>query len=150
VFISDDDGNLLININLDTIFIGYNTGFLKNFQPGSNERLWEIPAHRGNINCIFVNPNYILTGGQDGILRVWTRTTHELTIQFSAHHKDTLMVFPDMNKPNLIYTCGGDRNLNCFDLKLHKRVNLHSLKNGTLTGIAQRKDDNNEISKIYY
>ncbi len=134
---------------LDSIFIGYNTGFLKNFSPDGTQRLWEIPAHKGNVNCIFVNSNYILTGGEDGILRVWTRKTHELTIQFSAHHKNTNCILPDINKPNLIYTCGGDRNLNCFDLKLHKRVNLHSLKNGFLCGIGQRKDANNEISKLY-
>jgi hypothetical protein len=73
-----------------------------------------------------------------------------LTIQLSGHHKDTFCVFPDLNKPNLIYSCGGDRNLNCFDIKLQKRVNLHSLKNGVIYGMGQKIDGNNEISnKIY-
>ena len=112
--------------------------------------MWEIPVHKGNVNCIFVNPNYILTGGEDGIVRVWTRKTHELTHQFSAHHKNTYCVFPDLNKPNLIYSSGGDRNLNIFDLKLKKKINLHSLKNGSLFGIGQRLDGNNEISNKTY
>lgn len=132
--------------------MGYSNGNLKNYEFTYNNsgfdfrKLWEIPAHRGNLNCIYVDPNYILTGGEDGILRVWARKTHELVIQLSAHHKDVFNIFADINKPNIIYTCGGDRNLNTFDIKLQKRVNIHSIKNGLICGIAQRPDSDNEIS----
>lgn len=95
-----------------------------------------------------MDSNYILTGGEDGIVRVWTRKTHELIIQLPAHHKDVYNVFADINKPNLIYSCGGDRNLNCFDIKLQKRVNIHEIKNGMITGMVQKKNSEFEISKI--
>ena len=113
-------------------------------------KAWEIPAHRGNISSIYVDGNYIITGGDDGIARIWTRKTHELTIQFSAHHTNVYKVFGDLKRPNLIHTCGKDKNLNCFDIKTQKRVNIHSLKNGYITGITQKKTDDNEISIIYF
>lgn len=113
-------------------------------------KAWEIPAHRGNISCIYVDGNYIITGGDDGIARIWTRKTHELTIQFSAHHTNVYKVFGDLKRPNLIHTCGKDKNLNCFDIKTQKRVNIHSLKNGYITGISQKKTEENEISIIFF
>jgi WD40 repeat protein len=132
------------------VFIGYSTGYIRNYEYSNNEfvKLWEIPAHRGNVNCIYVDGNYILSGGEDGILRVWTRKTHELVLQLPAHHKDVMSVLADINKPNLVYTCGGDKNMNCFDIKLGKRANLHSITNGIITGIAQRLSSENEISNI--
>lgn len=154
-----DDGKFIYKLNkytlliLETAFIGFADGFLKNytisFTPNfSFNKIWEVPAHRGNVNTIYVDGNYILTGGEDGIVRVWTRKTHELIIQFSGHHKDVYNVFPDLNKPNLIYSCGGDRSLNTFDIKLQKRVNIHNIKNGFICGIAQKLDADYEISKI--
>ncbi len=94
-----------------------------------------------------MDENYILSGGEDGIIRVWTRKTHELLIQFPAHHRDVRSLFCDIIKGNLIYSAGGDRNIACYDLKLQKRVYLHTVKNGVVTAISQKKTDDNEISK---
>ena len=98
------------------------------------------------MNCIYVDQNYILTGGEDGVLRVWTRISRELTMQFPAHHKDVLNIFPHVKYPNLICTCGADRKLNIFDLKNQKRVNQHEVKNGIITSIAQKNNPDYEIS----
>ncbi len=107
---------------------------------------WTMPAHRGNVNTIYVDPNYILTGGEDGVVRVWARTNHELIMQLPAHQKNVFKVFPDANKPNVIYSCGEDRNLNIFDLKIQKKINNHSVKNGHIRGIIQKLEQENEIS----
>lgn len=138
VFIGDDQ----------TIFIGYSNGSLKNFANDLTTKIFDIPTHRGNVNCIYVDGNYILTGGEDGIVRVWTRRTHELIIQIPAHHKNVRSVFADINKPNIIYSCGEDRELNCFDLKLQKRLTTQSIPNGYLTGIAQKLDKEYEIISV--
>lgn len=98
------------------------------------------------MNCIYVDENYILSGGEDGLIRVWTRKTHELVIQFPAHHKDVRNLFCDNSKGNLIYSCGGDRNINCYDLKLQKRVFVHTVKNGVITAMTQKRDADCEIS----
>ena len=135
VYIGDDE----------SIYIGYSSGQLKNFTKDLTTKIFDIPAHKGNVNCIYVDGNYILTGGEDGIVRVWTRRTHELIIQIPAHHQNVRSVFADLNKPNLIFSCGEDRELNCFDLKLNKKQNNQSIKNGFLCGIDQKKDREYEI-----
>ena len=145
--------------------MGYSNGFLKNLRitPANTREnlsfqnlnklnyefnvLWNIPAHKGNVNCIYVNGNYMLTGGEDGIVRIWTRNTHELIIQLPAHEKNVYNVFPDLNFSNVIYTCGEDRNLNTFDIKLQKRINNHRIRNGFIRGIEQKVEKENEISK---
>ena len=135
VYIGDDE----------SIYIGYSNGNLKNFSKDLSLKLFDIPKHKGNINCIYVDGNYILTGGEDGIIRVWTRRTHELIIQVPAHHSNVRCLFADINSPNLIYSCGDDRELVCFDLKLQKRQNNQSINNGYLTGISQKIDKEYEI-----
>lgn len=136
------------------MFIGYSNGILRNYIISENNdnfsKAWEIPTHRGKISSIYVDGNYIITGGEDGIVRVWTRKTHELTIQFSAHHSNVFKVFADLKKPNIIHSCGKDKNLHCFDIKTQKRANIHSLKNGYITGITQKKSEPHEISMIYF
>ena len=47
--------------------------------------LWEVAnAHRGAITKIYADANYILTGGQDGAVRVWSRAARKLLIQFNG------------------------------------------------------------------
>mmetsp|Transcript_47331 Transcript_47331/g.34624 ORF Transcript_47331/g.34624 Transcript_47331/m.34624 type:complete len:144 (-) Transcript_47331:37-468(-) len=38
-----------------------------------------------------------------------------------------------------------DRSLSTYDLKLEKRINGHQTKNGSLFGMTQRKDNENEL-----
>jgi WD40 repeat protein len=132
----------------ESIFIGYGNGLLKNYSNDFTEKLFEIQAHKGSINCIYVDGNYILTGGQDGIVRIWTRRNHELVMQIPAHHSNVREVFADINKPNLIYSCGEDRELICYDMKLQKRLNTQRVNNGFITGIAQKIERENEIISV--
>ena len=131
-----------------SIYIGYSTGMLRNYSNDFSNKIFEIQTHKGNVNCIYVDGNYILTGGEDGIVRVWTRRTHELVMQIPAHHKNVREVFADLNKPNLLYSCGEDRELICYDMKLQKRQNTQKVSNGVLTGIAQKIDKENEIISV--
>ena len=131
-----------------SIYIGYSTGMLRNYSNDFSNKIFEIQTHKGNVNCIYVDGNYILTGGEDGIVRVWTRRTHELVMQIPAHHRNVREVFADLNKPNLLYSCGEDRELICYDMKLQKRQNTQKVSNGVLTGIAQKIDKENEIISV--
>ena len=131
-----------------TVFVGYSNGNLRNYLGDFSEKLFEINAHKGCINCIYVDGNYILTGGEDGIVRIWARRNHELVMQLPAHHQNVKEVFPDLNKPNLIYSCGEDRQLICFDLKLQKRLNTQHVENGFISGIAQKMQKENEIISV--
>ena len=108
--------------------MGYANGILKNYSNDFSGKLFEIQTHKGNVNCINVNGNYILTGGQDNIVRIWTRRNHELIIQIPAHLSNVREVFADINKPNLIYSCGEDRELICYDMKLKKKIKYSKSK----------------------
>lgn len=140
---------ILLLMLLDTIFVGYSTGMLRNFDR-ENNKLFEIPTHRGNVNSLYVDGNYILTGGEDGVLRVWTRSTHELIIQMSAHHSNLRKLLCDQRYPNVIYTCGDDRKLNSFDIKQQNEIILHSIKNGTLRSLDQVKETSDISKKIIF
>lgn len=73
VAIAKDDGNVLT---------GWRDGFLRCHDSVERKTmLWEIAnAHRGAITSIYADANYILTGGQDGAVRVWSRQTNKLLI----------------------------------------------------------------------
>lgn len=68
VFFTKDD---------NTILVGYRDGFLRCFDSvNSQAMLWEVSqAHRGTVTAIYADASYILTGGQDGAVRVWNRRT---------------------------------------------------------------------------
>lgn len=78
VFFTKDD---------NTVLVGYRDGFLRCFDTVSTKtQLWDISqAHRGAVTAIYADQNYILTGGQDGAVRVWNRRTHQLLIQFNGN-----------------------------------------------------------------
>ena len=43
-------------------------------------------AHRGSVTSVYVDANYILSGGQDGAVRVWARSNRKLLIQFNGKY----------------------------------------------------------------
>jgi len=108
--------------------------------------MWEVAnAHRGAITSIYVDANYILSGGADGAVRVWARVNRKLLIQFNDQKKDIVSLFPDLNKPHLVHSCSMDRTISTYDLKQEKRVNGHQTANGALYGMSQRKDNELEL-----
>lgn len=82
-------------------------------------------AHRGSVTSIYVDANYILSGGQDGAVRVWARSNRKLLIQFNDQKKDIVTLIPDLNQPHLIHSCSMDRTISTYDLKQEKRMNGH-------------------------
>jgi len=73
--IASDDGSIVT---------GWRDGFIRCFDP-SGRILWEISsAHRGSITSLYADANYILSGGEDGAVRVWARINRKLLIQFNG------------------------------------------------------------------
>ena len=53
---------------------------------------WEIAnAHRGSVTSLYVDANYILSGGQDGAVRIWARQNKKLLIQFNGKSLNLLI-----------------------------------------------------------
>jgi len=66
------------------IITGWRDGFLRCFDMNKRAQMWEVAnAHRGAITSIYADSNYILTGGQDGAVRVWQRQSRKLLTQFN-------------------------------------------------------------------
>lgn len=64
---------------------GWKDGFMRCYDPKTKQLLWAIPnAHKGKINSIYADANYILSGGDDGPIRVWARQTRQLLIQLAG------------------------------------------------------------------
>lgn len=58
----------------DSIVSGWRDGFIRCFDRTQHTMNWEIAnAHRGSVTSIYVDANYILSGGQDGAVRIWAR-----------------------------------------------------------------------------
>jgi cilia- and flagella-associated protein 52 len=63
-----------------SIVTGWRDGFVRCYET-SGRVLWEIAnAHRGAVTSVYCDANYILSGGEDGAVRVWARTTRKLLI----------------------------------------------------------------------
>lgn len=137
-----------ITVSNTNVFTGDSDGYVNSFDSKLSNKIFNFSAHRGKVNCIIVNNSYIITGGEDGNVRLWTRNSLELALQFHAHHKEVRSIIVDNLYPNIIYTGGDDRNLNCFDLKLNKKVGVHYMKNGIIFGLDQSKDNNRDIISI--
>ena len=84
VFFTKDDS---------TVMVGYRDGFLRCYDPiNAKAMLWDVAnAHRGAVTAIYADSNYILTGGQDGAVRVWNRRTRQLLIQFTGKWRRFLL-----------------------------------------------------------
>ena len=139
-----DKGRSVCVAEDDTVMAGYADGSMKCIDKGNT--LWTIPkCHKGNTNTIYADQNYILSGGDDGMVRVWTRKTHQLVMQLPAHTKAVTKILPDYKNPHLIHSCSIDKSLCSYNLKIEKKEIGHVINNGILLDMAQRRDHENEL-----
>lgn len=60
---------------------GWRDGFIRCFDRSTGNIVWEVAnAHRGSITAIYADANYILSGGEEGAVRVWARANRKLLI----------------------------------------------------------------------
>jgi len=128
------------------VIAGYDDGFLRCW---SERLLWEIPnAHRGPITTIAESSRYIITAGDDSMIRVWQRNTRELLAQYASHQskgRGVSQLIIDCVKPHIFHSCSLDKLVVTYDLKLNKPIVQHVTPNSNITGMSQRKDHENEI-----
>ena len=60
-----------------TVLSGWNDGFIRCYAISNHAYSplkWEIAnAHKGEVSCIYADENYILSGGEDSLVRIWSR-----------------------------------------------------------------------------
>jgi WD40 repeat protein len=130
----------------ESLVSGWSDGFIRCYSKGNSSPVWEVAnAHRGAVTSLYADGNYILSGGEDGAVRVWGRANRKLLIQFNDQKKDVVSVFPDLNKPHIIHSCSADRTISTYDLKIEKRIGGHQTFNGSLLAMSQRRDNEFEL-----
>jgi len=56
------------------------------------------------VTSVYADGNYILSGGEEGAVRVWGRINRKLLIQFHDHKKDVVSLFPDNQQAHIIHS----------------------------------------------
>ena len=76
-----------IALDDDSVITGWRDGFIRCFNQ-QGQVVWDVAnAHRGSVTALYVDANYIISGGQEGAVRVWARTNRKLLIQFNGKYK---------------------------------------------------------------
>lgn len=115
------------------IVSGWPDGFVRCHNAATMQRLWEIPnAHRSAVTALATHADaslaYLVSGGADGSVRVWTLRSRELMLQFTEHKKAVTQVLVDVTSPNLIHSAGLDCQVLTYDLRRQRRVVAHMVR----------------------
>jgi len=129
------------------VLAGYEDGFVRCWVEG--KLLWEkANAHRGPITTIAESSRYIITGGDDSMVRVWHRNTRELIGQYASHQskgRGIAKLIIDNTSSHIFHSASVDKLVVTYDLKTNKPIVVHTTPNSNFSGLSQRKDHENEI-----
>eukprot|EP00397_Hematodinium_sp_SG-2012_P027122 GEMP01028478.1.p1 GENE.GEMP01028478.1~~GEMP01028478.1.p1 ORF type:complete len:641 (+),score=108.23 GEMP01028478.1:163-2085(+) len=135
------------HVDVTQILCGYDDGFMRCWCDG--RLIWEIAnAHRGPITTVAESSRYIITGGDDSMIRTWHRNTRELLAQYASHQtrgRGISQLIIDVTQPHIFHSGSIDKLVVTYDLKLNKAIVQHRTANSNITGLTQRKDHENEI-----
>ena len=111
---------------------------------------WVISgAHRGGtlaLDTHSVSLEYLVSGGQDGAVRVWRLATREMVVQFGEHARPVHSVRADVEQAHLVHSIGADGSVYSFDIKQQRRVVGHCIGKGSqLLSLTQRLDSEREL-----
>ena len=121
---------------------GWTDGNVRCYSSSTGAPLWEIVgAHRGGVSCIVKCPLYLVTGGADGALRVWSdAASRSLVGNFDEHSKRVTGICVDINpyaRSKVIHSCGEDKKLVSVDLDQARRVKCQTVKEGAFRDLVQ-------------
>jgi len=136
------------------LLTGWESGSVECNSARDGSSMWFIAlAHKGGVNTIAdCRGKYIVTGGEDRCVRIWsTKMGTEMICQFAEHHKGVSKVLVDREKDHIIHSCGYGRAALTYDLKKERRTVIHQLSgstDGAFTCMAQRTDSELELVTV--
>ena len=128
------------------IFSGWRDCSIRVYDASSGDTVFYIPnAHRKAVSSIDVTDKYFISGGEDGIVNVWS-WSRELLCQFSEHRsKPVRSVRVDVKLPYILHSCAEDGQVLSYDLRKERRVKSQFQKRKSYNAMTQRKDSENEL-----
>ncbi|KAH8066870.1 WD repeat-containing protein [Aureococcus anophagefferens] len=95
------------------VVAGYGDCHVRCFSAADGALEWAIPtAHRRPVSAIACHVEqklaYLVTGSEDGSVRVWNLSTREVMMQFAEHHKGVTGLVVDAADPRLFHSGGLD------------------------------------------
>ncbi|KAH8047317.1 WD repeat-containing protein [Aureococcus anophagefferens] len=104
----------------------------------------DMPHFKGSFLGRFpLKLAYLVTGSEDGSVRVWNLSTREVMMQFAEHHKGVTGLVVDAADPRLFHSGGLDCAVFTHDLRPRSAVS--PMREGAFTGLSQRKDSEREL-----
>ena len=128
--------------SLDMLVSGWQDGRIRAHCVDSGDPLWLIDnAHRGGVTALTLSHNqrFIITGGEEGEVRVWELRTRELVSHLKEHNMPVRSIALYEDNFHAI-SCSRDRSILCWDLRSEKRITSHQQRMGGVNGVALSGD----------
>eukprot|EP00741_Cyanophora_paradoxa_P019975 tig00021179_g19279.t1 len=122
----------------DVVLAGASDGRLRSFEADTGEQLWSIDyCHTGGVHAVTLSSNlkFVLTGGQEGEIRLWDFKAREMVSNMKLHTSRVtrLALFSDDAHAA---SCSRDRTWRLWDLPKEQCVCMWSQRMGGINGIA--------------
>ena len=145
---SRDRGTCMVyDSGVDQIITGWSSGCVRAFSDATGELLWEIPrAHKGAVRSVASTPLFYATGGEQGTLRLWSRSSRMMLAEFSDHKRAVTSIVGDVSAEHLLHSCGQDKAVFTYDLKRERRIMGHYVTGGGyFNALSQRRNGEFEL-----
>lgn len=131
----------------EVILSGWSDGKIRAFRVDNNSQLWQIDnAHKNGVTCIALSSNFkfIVSGGQEGEIRVWEIRSRELVAHLKEHTSKVTKIIIFEDDIHML-SCSRDKSILCWDMKNQKRISNQTLRMGGINCISV-----NPIDKMKY
>ncbi|KAJ4460800.1 putative Clathrin heavy chain [Paratrimastix pyriformis] len=106
----------------------------------------EVAAHRGAVTALAATEALILSGGEEGTVRCWSRRTHELIAQFGDHTRPITGLQFDLTAEQVAHSCGPDHYVTSYDLKTERTLGTpHFARDEAFTSLTQKATGEQEL-----
>jgi len=129
-----------------TIFSGWSDGKIRAYNARTGNLVFLIDnAHAGGVTSMDIAPFYLVSGGPDGKVRVWT-WSQQLIVEFAEHKKAVSGVKADRTVAHLCHSCSTDGTVLSYDIRRGNRVATHNMaRRGKFSCLEQRVDSEGEL-----
>jgi cilia- and flagella-associated protein 52 len=114
----------------NAIVSGWRDRTLRCFDASNMKQMWQIAsAHRMAVTCVatYTGPDssYVVSGAEDGTVRIWSLKSKEMMLQFAEHQKPVTSVIVDLVNPALVHSSSIDCQVLTYDIKRERRTVGH-------------------------